>query len=140
MTNFDKVKQFHKIYNCNIGVSPGLPNQPERELRKSLLLEEYNEYLQGEENNDIVEIADALGDMLYIIYGTCVSYGIPIDRVFQEIHSSNLSKLDKDGNPIIRDDGKVLKGPNYFRPNIASILRESGMLGIDSENRKEGDL
>ncbi len=131
MNNFNKVKEFHEIYNCNIGNEPVLPDNNERELRKSLLQEEYNEYLQGEENHDIVEIADALGDMLYIIYGTCVSYGIDIDEVFAEIHASNLSKLGEDDKPIYREDGKVMKGPNYFKPDIKSILYK---------NRQPGDL
>lgn len=131
MTQYHKVKQFHEIYDCNIGDHAAFPNDDERDLRKRLLKEEFDEYIKAEEDNDLVEVADALGDMLYIIYGTAVSYGIPINEVFEEIHNSNLSKLGEDGLPIRRDDGKVLKGPNYFRPNIKNIL---------GENRKEGDL
>jgi len=116
------VKQFHETYGSYIGKNPELPDQEERKLRKSLLQEEFNEYLTGEENNDIVEIADALGDMLYVIYGTAITYGIPLDEVFEEIHNSNMSKLGADGLPIYRDDGKILKGPNYFKPNLRSII------------------
>jgi predicted HAD superfamily Cof-like phosphohydrolase len=131
MTQYHKVKQFHEIYNCNIGSRPVFPCDDERELRKKLLKEEFDEYLRAEEDNDLVEVADALGDMLYIIYGTAVSYGLPINDIFDEIHNSNLSKLDENGNPIRREDGKILKGPNYFKPDISSII---------NQNRKEGDL
>ncbi len=123
-TQFDMVKKFHEIYGCNINEIPKLPNKSERELRKKLLKEEYEEYLDGEENNNIVEISDALADMLYIIYGTAVSYGIPINKIFQEVHESNLSKCDENGNPIIREDGKILKGKNYFTPKIEKILKD----------------
>jgi predicted HAD superfamily Cof-like phosphohydrolase len=124
-TQYDKVKQFHKIYDCNIGDRPKFPNDDERELRKKLLKEEFDEYLKAEKDNDLVEVADALGDMLYIIYGTAVSYGLPINDIFDEIHNSNLSKLDDNGVPIRREDGKILKGPNYFRPNIEEVLAEN---------------
>lgn len=131
MTQYHKVKKFHEIYDCHIGDQATFPSDDERVLRKNLLREEFDEYLAAEADNNLVEVADALGDMLYIIYGTAVSYGLPINEIFDEIHNSNLSKLDENGLPIRRDDGKILKGPNYFRPDIASII---------SENRKEGDL
>lgn len=131
MTQYDKVKKFHEIYECNIGDRAVFPDDFERDLRKKLLQEEFDEYIKAEADNDLIEVADALGDMLYIIYGTAVSYGIPINEIFDEIHNSNLSKLGENGLPVRREDGKVLKGPNYFRPDISSII---------SENRKEGDL
>lgn len=121
-TQYHKVKQFHEIYDCNIGVQAAFPNDAERDLRKKLLQEEFEEYLKAEADNNLVEVADALGDMLYIIYGTAVSYGIPINEIFDEIHNSNLSKLDENGLPIRREDGKILKGPNYFKPDISSII------------------
>lgn len=120
--HYNCVKQFHKVYGANIGTVPAWPSVQERELRQALLKEEYKEYTDAEAANDFVEMCDALGDMLYIIYGTAVSYGIPIDEIFQEIHDSNMSKLDSSGNPIRREDGKILKGPNYFAPDIKSIL------------------
>lgn len=122
MTQFEMVDEFHRVYDCNIGNEPKLPNKDERALRISLLKEEYNEYIMGEKHDDIVEIADALADMLYIINGTCVSYGIPIDKIFAEVHASNMSKLDENGKVIRREDGKVLKGPNYFKPRIKEIM------------------
>ena len=120
--SFEQVKQFHEIYKCNIGDQLNFPDASERELRIKLLCEEFEEYLAAEQDDDIVEVADALGDMLYIIYGTAVSYGININQVFDEIHASNLSKLGSDGKPLFRKDGKVLKGPNYFKPDIKGVL------------------
>lgn len=122
MSNQQKVKEFQKAFNSNIGITSALPDSSERELRIKLLKEEFEEYIDGENNNDLVEIADALGDMLYIIYGTAVSYGIPLEEIFDEIHRSNMSKLGEDGNPIFREDGKVLKSSNYSPPNIKEIL------------------
>lgn len=124
-TNFEKVKEFHEKFGLAIRNKPDLSDVllEERNLRLELLREEYeDEYLDAEETNNITEIADALGDMLYIIYGTAVSYGIPIDKVFDEIHNSNMSKLGPAGKPMYREDGKVMKGPNYFKPDIKKIL------------------
>ena len=125
MTHSEMVKEFHRIYSVYISDKPELPKQETRDLRVSLLKEEWNEYLLGEFNDDLVEIADALGDMLYIIHGTAISYGIPLDKVFDEIHRSNKSKLGDDGQPIYREDGKVLKGPNFFSPDVAGIIEAS---------------
>jgi len=124
----ESVKQFHKIYNCYTQENPGLPNEEIRDLRRRLLKEEYEEYLEGEETDDLVEIADALADMLYIMYGTALAYGIPLDEIFDEVHRSNLSKLGADGKPIVREDGKILKGPDFFKPDIAKIM---GLTGQD---------
>ncbi|RYF06923.1 MAG: hypothetical protein EOO77_26315 [Oxalobacteraceae bacterium] len=93
-----------------------------RKLRSDLLEEEFNEYLDGEKNNDLVEIADALADIIYIAYGTGVSYGLPMDEIFDEVHRSNMSKLGEDGRPVYREDGKVVKGPNYSKPDIHAIV------------------
>ena len=95
------------------------------QLRFDLMKEENEEYFEAAQNNDLVEVADALGDMLYILCGTIIEHGLQhkIEAVFEEIQRSNMSKLGEDGQPIYRADGKVLKGPNYFKPNIASILK-----------------
>lgn len=122
MSQFEMVREFHHTYECNISGHAMLPDNQERNLRISLLREEFEEYLEAEKSNNIVEIADALADMLYIINGTCVSYGIPIEEIFEEVHASNMSKLDENGNVIRREDGKVLKGPKYFKPNISGII------------------
>jgi predicted HAD superfamily Cof-like phosphohydrolase len=93
-------------------------------LRYKLMREENEEYLEAANNNDLVEVADALGDMLYILCGTIIEHGLQdkIEEVFNEIQRSNMSKLGENGEPIYREDGKVLKGPNYFKPNISEIL------------------
>jgi predicted HAD superfamily Cof-like phosphohydrolase len=119
------VQLFHEAFGLgvsselksNLGVSKNL-------LRFNLMDEENKEYLEAATNNDMVEVADALGDMLYILCGTILEHGMQhkIEEVFYEIQRSNMSKLDANGKPIYREDGKVLKGPNYFKPNIASIL------------------
>ena len=95
-------------------------------LRYELMREENEEYLEAANNNDLVEVADALGDMLYILCGTIIEHGLQhkIEEVFNEIQRSNMSKLGENGKPIYREDGKVLKGPNYFKPNIGEILEK----------------
>lgn len=119
---FNDVWKFHETYNLARTRTPNLPDEAMRNLRKDLLAEEYQEYLDGEKNNDLVEIADALGDIIYIAYGTGVAYGLPMDEIFNEIQRSNMSKLGEDGKPIYREDGKVLKGPNYSPPDIKTII------------------
>jgi predicted HAD superfamily Cof-like phosphohydrolase len=121
-TPFEKLWDFHTAFGQVRTTVPVLPGNDVRKLRRNLLREEFNEYVDGEENNDIVEIADALTDIIYIAYGTGVSYGLPMDEIFNEVHRSNMSKLGEDGKPVYREDGKVLKGPNYSRPDIASIV------------------
>ena len=120
------VKQFHDVFKINYSYNL-LDNLGEKhnKLRFELMKEENEEYLQAVQNKDIVEIADALGDMLYILCGTILEHGLQykIEAVFDEIHRSNMSKLDNDGAPIYREDGKVIKGPNYFRPNLVPILK-----------------
>lgn len=118
-----KVAEFAKIFKCYQSDKITLPVQEIRDIRKKLLKEEYEEYVVGEEENDIVQIADALTDMLYIIFGTAEAYGIVLEETFDEVHKSNLTKLDENGNPIFREDGKVLKGVNYQPPNIKKVLK-----------------
>ena len=123
----DSVKLFHKKFNIDYFNEPKA-NIPEeiKELRFKLMEEENLEYLKATKENDLVEIADALGDMLYILCGTILSHGMQhkISEVFEEIQRSNMSKLGSDGKPIYREDGKILKGPHYFKPNISSILKK----------------
>ena len=119
------VKLFHETYG--LGVSTEMKadlGKLKNELRFNLMKEENEEYLEAVENNDIVEIADALGDMLYILCGTILEHGLQhkIEEVFDEIQRSNMSKLGEDGKPIYREDGKVMKGPNYFKQNFVEIL------------------
>lgn len=117
------VKGFHKKFGVPIGTVPKLPDTKRRYARRAFLAEEVCEYVEAEDNNDIVKIADALGDIIYIAIGTAVEYGIPIGDIFFEIHASNMSKLGANGDSLVRADGKVIKGPNYFKPRIAAILK-----------------
>lgn len=121
------VNEFHKTFEIGEAADkPVLLNKEEYYLRYSLMKEENKEYLEACLDGDIVEIADALGDQLYILCGTILKHGLQhkIDEVFNEIQRSNMSKLGSDGKPIFREDGKVMKGENYFKPNIKSILDE----------------
>ena len=122
----DSVKLFHKKFNIDYLNEPkaNIPLET-KELRFKLREEENLEYLKATKENNLVEIADALGDMLYILCGTIISHGLQdkIEEIFQEIQNSNMSKLGKNGKPIYRQDGKVLKGPNYFKPDIRRILK-----------------
>ncbi|WP_366184546.1 nucleoside triphosphate pyrophosphohydrolase family protein [Flavobacterium ovatum] len=123
----DSVKEFHTAFKIGHSESP-IANLAEEKkiLRYNLMKEENEEYLEAVKNNDLVEIADALGDMMYILCGTIIEHGLQhkIEEVFDEIQRSNMSKLDEDGNPIYREDGKVMKGPNYFKPDFSKILGE----------------
>ena len=119
------VYEFHSAFKLNIQNKPTIAIPDDRkQLRFELMKEENEEYLEAAKNNDLVEVADALGDMLYILCGTIIEHGMQdkIEEVFNEIQRSNMSKLGEDGLPIYREDGKVLKGPNYFKPNIKNIL------------------
>ena len=119
------VQDFHEAFGLGVEHEPVAKlSEQKLKLRFDLMDEENKEYLEAAENNDLVEVADALGDMLYILCGTILEHGMQykIEEVFNEIQRSNMSKLGADGNPIYREDGKVMKGPNYFKPNIESIL------------------
>lgn len=121
----DAVKEFHTAFKIGHREIPKADLGNDKNiLRFNLMKEENEEYLEAVKNNDLVEVADALGDMLYILCGTIIEHGLQhkIEAVFEEIQKSNMSKLGDNGEPIYRDDGKVLKGPNYFKPDIKSIL------------------
>ena len=121
----DSVKQFHDTYKIGYSNDPIADLGPKKnKLRFELMSEENEEYLDASNNNDIIEVADALGDMLYILCGTIIEHGMQdiIEPVFDEIQKSNMSKLGKDGNPIFREDGKVMKGPNYFKPDFKKFF------------------
>jgi predicted HAD superfamily Cof-like phosphohydrolase len=121
----DAVHKFHSAFKLGIEESPIADLGIKKNLlRYELMREENEEYLEAANNGDLVEVADALGDMLYILCGTIIEHGMQdkIEEVFNEIQRSNMSKLDENGDPIYREDGKVLKGPNYFKPNIKAIL------------------
>ena len=120
------VKEFHQTFGLGFSEIPkGDLGENKNLLRFHLMKEENEEYLEAVQNNDQVEIADALGDMLYILCGTIIEHGLQhkIEAVFDEIQRSNMSKLDLDGKPIYREDGKVMKGPNYSKPDFSEILK-----------------
>lgn len=117
----DQVSEFHEAFGLAVGTTPAFADDL-RDLRVALLREEFEEYLAAEAGDDLVEVADALGDMVYVIFGTALTYGVDLNAVLAEIHRSNMSKLGEDGKPVLREDGKVVKGPYYFRPNLAHVL------------------
>jgi predicted HAD superfamily Cof-like phosphohydrolase len=124
----DAVTAFHEAFGLGIKHEPTADlTEAKNLLRYKLMREENKEYLEAANNNDLVEVADALGDMLYILCGTIIEHGMQhkIEEVFDEIQRSNMSKLGEDGKPIYREDGKVLKGPNYFKPDIRGALERN---------------
>lgn len=118
------VTEFHRAFGLPVATRPDLDAAPAdvRELRRRLLAEEFDEYIDAERADDLVEVADALADMVYVAFGTALTYGIDLNAVLAEVHRSNMSKLGSDGRPVHRDDGKVLKGPEFFPPDVAGTL------------------
>jgi predicted HAD superfamily Cof-like phosphohydrolase len=127
-----KVKKFHEAFGQENGTWPQNLGPDEAVLRHKLMAEENDEYLDACDKNSLVEIADALGDQLYILCGTILKHGMQniIEEVFDEIHASNMSKLGEDGKPILREDNKILKGPGYFRPDLSKFIK----VEIDASN------
>jgi len=121
----EAVKEFHRAFGLGIKEQPVANlGEAKNRLRFELMKEENEEYLEAANSGDMVEVADALGDMLYILCGTILEHGMQhkIEEVFEEIQKSNMSKLGADGNPVYREDGKVLKGPDYFQPRLEKVL------------------
>ena len=121
-TNFELVGDFMEAFGQTVEPEPIIPDDTIVDLRVDLIAEEFLELREAVANEDIVEIADALTDLLYVVYGAGHAFGIDLDECFLEVHASNMSKLDDDGQPIYREDGKVLKSDNYFKPNLSSVL------------------
>ena len=121
----EAVEAFHNAFGQDNGKYPRPLTKDEYELRHNLMQEENEEYLQACDDNSLVEIADALGDQLYILCGTILRHGMQhiIEDVFDEIQASNMSKLGEDGKPVLREDGKILKGPGFFRPDLAKFIK-----------------
>ena len=122
MSNFNKVKTFMNTYGQNVKEKAEFPENKIVQLRIDLIEEELNELKEAIKNKDIVEVADALTDILYVTYGAGHSFGVNLDECFDEVQRSNMSKLGEDGKPIYNDSGKVMKGPNYFAPNLKKIV------------------
>ena len=125
MTNFEKVGVFMKTFGQEVKLKPSLSTDKINSLRLSLIKEELNELKDALDRKDLVEIADALTDILYVTYGAGHAFGINLDKCFDEVQNSNMSKLDVNGKPIYNEFGKVLKGPNYFKPNLRKFLEEN---------------
>ena len=123
MTNFEKVGIFMKTFGQEVKVSPSLTTNQISELRVSLITEELEELIAAINKKDLLEVADALTDILYVTYGAGHAFGINLDKCFEEVQNSNMSKLDKDGKPIYNESGKVMKGPNYFRPDLNKFVK-----------------
>jgi predicted HAD superfamily Cof-like phosphohydrolase len=122
MTNFEKVKEFMTTFGQEVKNKSEFPNEKIINLRKKLIEEEYNELKEAINENDIVEVADALTDMLVVTYGAGAAFGIDLDKCFEEVHRSNMSKLSDTGKPIYNEFGKVMKGPNYSPPDLKKLI------------------
>jgi predicted HAD superfamily Cof-like phosphohydrolase len=122
MSNFQKVKKFMQIFGQDVKTKPSFPTNKIVELRNLLIEEELSELKDAVKSKDITEVADALTDILYVTYGAGHAYGIDLDKCFNEVQNSNMSKLGEDGKPIYNESGKVMKGPNYFKPNLKKLL------------------
>ena len=122
MSNFDDVRNFMNIYEQEVKTKASFPSEKIVQLRYDLIKEELDELSVSINDKDIVEVADALTDLLYVVYGAGHAFGIDLDKCFEEVQRSNMSKLDKDGKPIYNENGKVMKGPNYLKPNLKQFL------------------
>ena len=122
MTNFERVKKFMETFGQEIREKAGFPDEKIKSLRYALIEEELDELKEAMENKDIKEVADALTDILYVTYGAGHAFGINLDKCFQEVQNSNMSKLGSDGKPIYNDQGKVMKGPDYFKPDLGKYV------------------
>ena len=123
MSNFEKVGLFMKTFGQEVKNKPGLSTEKINKLRVSLINEELEEFKEAIKNNDLKEVADALTDILYVAYGAGHAFGLNLDKCFDEVQQSNMSKLGDDGKPIYNDEGKVMKGPKYFKPDLSKFLK-----------------
>ncbi len=122
MTNFDKVGTFMKTFGQEVKTKPSFSTDKINKLRLDLIKEELTELTEAINNNDLLEVADALTDILYVTYGAGHAFGINLDKCFAEVQNSNMSKLDENGKPIYNEHGKVMKGPNYFKPDLSKFV------------------
>ena len=122
MTNFDKVGTFMKTFGQEVKTKPSFSTDKINKLRLDLIKEEIAELTEAMNNKDLLEVADALTDILYVTYGAGHAFGINLDKCFEEVQNSNMSKLDESGKPIYNEHGKVMKGPNYFKPDLSKFV------------------
>ena len=123
MTNFQKVKIFMQTFGQEVKLKPSFSTEKINDLRYNLVKEELEELKQAIDNKDLLEVADALTDILYVTYGAGHAFGIDLDKCFEEVQNSNMSKLGDDGKPIYNDAGKVMKGPNFYKPNLSKFVK-----------------
>ena len=123
MTNFNKVGIFMKTFGQEVKEKPSLSSEKINQLRVSLIKEELDELKEAMDSKNLLEVADALTDLLYVTYGAGHAFGIDLDKCFEEVQNSNMSKLGDDGKPIYNEFGKVMKGPNYFKPNLIKYIK-----------------
>ena len=123
MTNFQKVKTFMQTFGQEVKSKPSFSSEKINDLRYNLIKEELGELKQAMEDKDLLEVADALTDILYVTYGAGIAFGIDLDKCFEEVQNSNMSKLGVDGKPIYNEAGKVMKGPNYFKPDLSKFVK-----------------
>ena len=122
MSNFNKVGTFMKTFGQEVKSKPSFSSDKINKLRIDLIKEELDELQEAMKNNDLLEVADALTDILYVTYGAGNAFGIDLDKCFEEVQNSNMSKLDENGKPIYNESGKVMKGPNYFKPDLSKFV------------------
>ena len=122
MSNFNKVGTFMKTFGQEVKTKPSFSNDKINKLRIDLIKEELEELQEAMKNNDLLEVADALTDILYVTYGAGHAFGIDLDKCFDEVQNSNMSKLGENGEPIYNESGKVMKGPNYFKPDLSKFV------------------
>jgi len=122
MSNFSKVGTFMKTFGQEVKTKPSLSTEKINKLRIDLIKEELEELTEAMNNRDLLEVADALTDILYVTYGAGHAFGIDLDKCFDEVQNSNMSKLDENGKPIYNESGKVMKGPNYYRPDLSKFV------------------
>jgi predicted HAD superfamily Cof-like phosphohydrolase len=122
MTNFESVRKFMETFGQEIKAKAGFPSEKISSLRYELIKEELGELKEAMDTKDLKEVADALTDILYVTYGAGHAFGINLDKCFEEVQNSNMSKLDSDGKPIYNNNGKVMKGPNYFKPDLTKFI------------------
>ena len=122
MTNFEKVKQFMQTFGQEVKTKASFSDEKTNQLRLDLITEELEELKNAMENKDLLEVADALTDILYVTYGAGHAFGINLDKCFDEVQNSNMSKLGADGKPIYNESGKVMKGPDYYKPDLSKFL------------------
>jgi predicted HAD superfamily Cof-like phosphohydrolase len=122
MSNFSKVGTFMKTFGQEVKIKPSFSTEKINKLRIDLINEELEELKEAMNKRDLLEVADALTDILYVTYGAGHAFGIDLDKCFEEVQNSNMSKLDENGSPIFNDSGKVMKGPNYFKPDLSKFV------------------